>query len=33
MPDAEHGPGRLADDTDLAEIDLGLLLALEALLR
>jgi len=33
MPDAERGSGRRADDTDLAEIDLGLLLALEALLR
>ncbi|WP_246563368.1 LysR family transcriptional regulator [Bradyrhizobium liaoningense] len=30
---AEHGPGRPVDDTDLADIDLGLLLALEALLR
>ncbi|WP_244941296.1 LysR family transcriptional regulator [Bradyrhizobium yuanmingense] len=33
MQDAEHGRGRPADDNDLAEIDLGLLLALEALLR
>jgi len=33
MLDAEHGPGRPANDADLAEIDLGLLLALEALLR
>ncbi|WP_207482782.1 LysR family transcriptional regulator [Arenibaculum pallidiluteum] len=34
MLDGEHGPGRpAAGGTDLAEIDLGLLLALEALLR
>jgi len=33
MADVERGPGRPADDADLAEIDLGLLLALEALLR
>jgi DNA-binding transcriptional LysR family regulator len=33
MPDVERGPGRPADDTDLSEIDLGLLLALESLLH
>lgn len=33
MLDAEHGSGRLTGDADIAEIDLGLLLALEALLR
>lgn len=33
MLDAQNGPGRPADDGDLAEIDLGLLLALEALLH
>lgn len=33
MQDAEHSSGRPPDDGDLAEIDVGLLLALEALLR
>src|SRR5206468_3310089 len=33
MLDAEHGPSRPTNDTALAEIDLGLLLALEALLH
>jgi DNA-binding transcriptional LysR family regulator len=33
MQDMEHGAGRPPGDADLAEIDLGLLLALEALLR
>lgn len=33
MLDADHGRGRRTDDSDLAEIDFGLLLALEALLR
>lgn len=33
MLDAERGRPRPADDSDLAEIDLGLLLALEALLH
>jgi hypothetical protein len=33
MLDAEHGPSRPANDTALAETDLGLLLALEALLH
>ncbi|HEV2565642.1 MAG TPA: LysR family transcriptional regulator [Microvirga sp.] len=33
MLNAERGPGEPADSSDLGEIDLGLLLALEALLR